>query len=105
MMDGPAVNTEDEERDEQAEEAEVANSVSTSTEAEERDVKPQDKAVVTRTQTHSNDTTSYCTAQTKDVGTMLIMRGETVPMLCRGMSHTMWRTLWKAQVCAASTNR
>jgi len=84
-MDGPAVNTEDEERDEQAEEAEVANSVSTSTEAEERDVKPQDAALVTCTQTHSSNTTNYCTALSKDADTMLIMRGETVPMLCRGM--------------------
>ena len=92
-MDGPAVNTEGEERDEQAEEAEVATSVSTSTEAVEQDVKPQDVDVATRTQTHSSDTTNYCTALTKDVGTMSIMRGETVPMLRHGMSHARWHTL------------
>ena len=92
-MDGPAVNTEDKEQDKQAEEAEVETSVLTYTEAAEQDVKPQDVDVATRTQTHSSDMTSYCTAQTKDVGTMSIMRGETVPMLCREMSHVMWRTL------------
>ena len=92
-MDGPAVNTEDEERDKQAKEAEVATSVSTSTEAEELGVKPQVVAAGTPTQTHSSDTTSYCTVQTKDVGTMLIMRSGTVPMLRHGMSHARLRTL------------
>ena len=92
-MDGPAANTEDEEQDEQAKEAEVATSVSISTEAAEQDVKPQVVGVVTPTRTHSRDTTNYCTAPTKDAGTMSIMRGEIVPTQRHGMLHARWRTL------------
>ena len=92
-MDGPAANTEDEEQDEQAEEAELATSVLISTEAAEQDVKPQVVDVATPTRTHSSDTTNYCTAPTKDAGTMSIMRGKTVPTLRHGMSHARWRTL------------
>ena len=92
-MDGPAANTEDEEQDEQAEEAELATSVLISTEAAEQDVKPQVVGVVTPTRTHSRDTTNYCTAPTKDAGTMSIMRGEIVPTQRHGMLHAKWRTL------------
>ena len=51
-MDGPAVDTEADELDEQAEEVEVTTSVSTSTEAAALDLKPQDVVVITHTQTH-----------------------------------------------------